>query len=60
MGNAFPLNALHSFLLVVFQLQNMKSHWTLCSQVVTEQVDVSILRCTICDFDISQQTQDYF
>ena len=52
LGNVFPLNVLHSFLLVIFQHNNMNSHWMLCSQIVAEQVDVSVLLCKICDFDI--------
>ena len=52
LGNVFPLNVLHLFLLVIFQHNNMNSHWMLCSQIVAEQVDVSVLFCTICDFDI--------
>ena len=60
LGNAFLLNALHSFLVVIFQHYNMKSHRTLCSQVMAEQADVSVLLCTICEFDIWQQTQNCF
>ena len=52
LGNVFPLNVLHVFLLVIFQHNNMNSHWMLCSQIVAEQVDVSVLLCKICDFDI--------
>ena len=52
LGNVFPLNVLHVLLLVIFQHNNMNSRWMLCSQIVAEQVDVSVLLCKICDFDI--------